>query len=110
VRGSVRARRLTVVRDNVECPSLSPDGTRIGYKKTVSGAWRFAVLDLATMRDTLLAELQPVDDQLAWLDDQHVLYAKGMDVDVVAADGSGAPRRYLADAGSPTVIAPRAAS
>ena len=58
VRGSVRARRLVVLRGDVECPSLSPDGTRIGYKKTVGSPprWRFYVLDLRTGRDTPLAE------------------------------------------------------
>ena len=68
------------------------------------------MLDLTTMRDTMLAEQQPVDDQLAWLDDQHLLYAKGMDIDVVPADGTGAPRKYIANAGSPTVaVAPATA-
>jgi hypothetical protein len=36
VRGDVRTRRARIIHDNVECPSLSPDGTRIGYKKLVS--------------------------------------------------------------------------
>jgi hypothetical protein len=39
-----------VIHDNVECPSLSPDGTRIGYKRLIDdrGHWGFHVLDLAT--------------------------------------------------------------
>ena len=30
---SVGTRELTVLRENVECPSLSPDGTKVAYKK-----------------------------------------------------------------------------
>lgn len=37
VRGDLRARTLTTVHPNVECPSLSPDGTRVAYKKRVKG-------------------------------------------------------------------------
>ena len=59
VRGDVRrGPRVTVLRENVECPSLSPDGTRIAFKKRVGGRgmWRLHVLDLATLRETPLAE------------------------------------------------------
>jgi outer membrane protein assembly factor BamB len=110
VRGDVRTRRARIIHDNVECPSLSPDGTRIGYKKLVSAGagspkiWRFTVLDLATMRETELAEPAPRDDQLEWLDDDHVLYANGEEIWTVPADGSGAPERYLAAADSPAVV------
>jgi hypothetical protein len=110
VRGDVRTRRARIIHDNVECPSLSPDGTRIGYKKLVSAGsgspkiWRFTVLDLATMRETQLAEPAPRDDQLEWLDDDHVLYANGEEIWTVPADGSGAPKRYLAAADSPAVV------
>ncbi|MFP3570759.1 hypothetical protein, partial [Paraburkholderia sp. SIMBA_030] len=38
VRGSLSGRTLTAVHDNVECPSISPDGTRIAYKKNVGGS------------------------------------------------------------------------
>jgi hypothetical protein len=110
VRGDIRTRRARIIHDNVECPSLSPDGTRIGYKKLVSAGsgspkiWRFTVLDLATMRETQLAEPAPRDDQLEWLDDDHVLYANGEEIWTVPADGSGAPERYLAAADSPAVV------
>ncbi len=106
VEGDVRARTLRVRHENVECPSLSPDGTRIAYRKLVgdAGAWRLHVLDLATMRETPLAETRPIDDQVEWLDDRQVLYGVDGGVWSALADGSGAPRRLLADALSPAVL------
>ena len=79
IKGSVSGRTAEVIHDNVECPSLSPDGTRIGYKKLVGdeGKWRFHVLDLATGADVALAETRSVDDQLEWLDDRNLLYHAG---------------------------------
>ena len=52
VHGSVRARAVEVIHDNVECPSLSPDGTRIAYKRRDGKPWhwRLHVLDLAHRR------------------------------------------------------------
>ena len=84
-----------MIHENVECPSLSPDGTRIAYKHRtgVEDARRggSTVLDLATMRETPLAETRSVDDQAEWLDDDHVLYGVDGAVYAVPADGSGEP-------------------
>jgi hypothetical protein len=107
VKGSVSSRTGRVIHDNVECPSLSPDGTRIGYKRLVGEkgqTWRLHVLDLASGADVALAETRSVDDQLEWLDDRNLLYHAGDDIWTVPADGSGAPRRYLAHADSPAVV------
>jgi hypothetical protein len=107
VRGSIRDRSMRTLHENVECPSLSPDGTRIAYKKRVGSGnlpWRLTVLDLATMRETPLSERAGMDDQAEWLDDRHVLYGFDGDVRVVAADGSGTPRRLRAGADSPAVV------
>ena len=106
IKGSISQRTASVIRDNVECPSLSPDGTRIGYKKLIDdkGHWRLHVLDLATGSDVALAETRSVDDQLEWRDDKSLLYQFGDDVWTVPADGSGAPKLYIKHAGSPAVV------
>ena len=62
------------------------------------------MLDLATMRETPLAETRSVDDQAEWLDDDRVLYGIDGEVWVVSADGTGKPSRYMAEADSPAVV------
>jgi dipeptidyl aminopeptidase/acylaminoacyl peptidase len=103
IEGSVSGRSARILHENVECPSLSPDGTRIAFKKRLGEAWRLSVLDLATMRETPLGETRSVDDQAEWLDDDTVLYGLTGDVWQVRADGSGSPKLYLEDALSPAV-------
>ncbi|MBP2703758.1 hypothetical protein JOL79_08070 [Microbispora sp. RL4-1S] len=113
VRGDVAARTLTTVRPNVECPSLSPDGTRLVFKKRVAGLspdapWRLYALDLRTMRETPLAESRSVDDQVVWADGDRVLYGLagdfGDDLWSVPADGTGAPARVALAALNPAFV------
>jgi hypothetical protein len=112
VQGDIASRKLTVLRENVECPSLSPDGTRLAFKKlTSTGTWQLTVLDLATMQETPLAERESIDDQAEWLDNERVLYQKAdhtparrLSVFVVPTDGSGQPEIFLPKAESPAVV------
>jgi hypothetical protein len=107
VKGSVTARTMETLHQNVECPSLSPDGTRIGYKRLTEGLvgqWRLHVLDLATMAETPLAETRNIDDQVEWLDNETLLYADGESIWSVPADGSGSPSLLIADGLSPAVV------
>ena len=119
VEGRVSTRRADVLIEGVECPSLSPDQTRIAFKKRVplgmGFGWRLHVLDLRSREATPLAELRSVDDQAEWLDDATVLYAMPdrsaptplvTDVWRVPADGGGAPERLLKGASSPAVLQP----
>jgi archaellum component FlaF (FlaF/FlaG flagellin family) len=106
VEADVRARRMRVLHEGVECPSLSPDETRVAFKKrTTEREWRLHVLDLRTLKETELAEEQSVDDQVEWLDDGQILYGRDGAVWVVQADGRGEPRVFLPNALSPAVIA-----
>jgi hypothetical protein len=104
VHGRVSDRKLEVLHDNVECPSLSPDGTRIAYKRRDGKPWhwRLHVLDLRTGADVAVSERRPIDDQAEWLDNRRLLYGIGVDVWVAPADGSGSPQRFLANAASPS--------
>lgn len=111
---NLATRRADVLRDGVECPSLSPDGTRIAFKLKTStnGAdlptWQPAVLDLQTLKEVPLAEARSVDDQIEWLDDSTVVYAVDTGIGApsiysVPADGSGQPALFVADADSPSI-------
>lgn len=112
VKGSISRRSVTTLAANVECPSLSPDETRVAYKKRVqrgAALWREHVLDLRTLREQPLAEKRSVDDQALWLDDRTLAYALPADGSVdttdvwtVPADGSGTPRLLAPAASSPT--------
>jgi hypothetical protein len=107
IEGSIEKRSATVVHENVECPSLSPDGTRVAYKQATgsrSRSWRLSVLDLETMQETELADMRSVDDQAEWLNDDELVYAVGDDLWAIAADGGGRPRRFEPGAGSPAVV------
>jgi hypothetical protein len=113
--GSLSARTLTAVQADAECPSVSPDGTRVVYKKRGAlppGHWRLTAYDVATGRETPLAEVRSVDDQVDWLDSGHVVYglpregtaAASADVWTVPADGSGSPAVLIHNAWSPSVV------
>jgi hypothetical protein len=106
VEGELRQRTMRVLRDRVECPSLSPDGTRIAYKSRIGdeNRWRLKVLDLATLRAHPVAERRSIDDQVEWLDDQTLVYSDGIDLYTVPASGAGPPRLVLRDASSPVAL------
>ncbi|MGW4381446.1 hypothetical protein [Kitasatospora sp. NPDC004531] len=115
VQGDLRAWSAHALRENVECPSLSPDGTRIAFKKRVSPGpadpWRLYVLDLADLREHPVAEARSVDDQAVWLDAATLGYAlpaqdggHATDLWSVPADGTGRPHLLATGASSPVTL------
>lgn len=114
VHGDMAAGRMDVLRENAECPSISPDNTRLVFKDRTNDnplTWRLAVLDLASMSESWVpGESRSVDDQVEWLDDNHILYAvpgtdaNTSDVWEATLDGSAPPEVFVKGASSPAVV------
>lgn len=115
VEGDLQSQRMTVLRENAACPSVSPDGTRVVYKQhdEATGDNPLVMLDLRTGVIVPLGETRPVDDQVSWLDDETVVYAVGqgsssfVNFDLWSASvvEGGRPRLLVSDAASPSVVA-----
>jgi Tol biopolymer transport system component len=112
VRGDVAKRRVDVVAEDVECPSLSPDERRIAFKRRENqqlSSWRLHVIDLATRQTSRIeAATNYVDDQVEWLDDEHVLFALPhmgtADIWVAPIAGAGRAQIFVHDGESPIVV------
>jgi dipeptidyl aminopeptidase/acylaminoacyl peptidase len=116
IKGKLSDGSAKVVDEGIECPSLSPDGTRIAYKKRIGDVldvqWRLHVRDLATGDDVELTETRSVDDQVEWFDDATVLFGLPKSQSgtaetntwTVPADGSGKPELLVPRAWSPSVL------
>lgn len=111
IEGDIDAREARVLRTGVECPSLSPDNTKLVYKdlKHDWGFWQLRVYNLQTGEDTpLTSETRSVDDQVDWLDNDHVLYhitgEYGAVVVVLNTNGIEAPRTLRRYSYSPAVV------
>ncbi|WP_020668526.1 TolB family protein [Amycolatopsis nigrescens] len=112
VRGDLVTRTVTGLRQNAECPSLSPDGSKVAYKKRLNrlGQWQLAVLDLGSGEERLLPDTTGIDDQAAWLDEHTLAYGAQLRgrqksaVFFVPADGSAGGRLVLPDAASPAPV------
>ncbi|WP_431878076.1 hypothetical protein [Amycolatopsis sacchari] len=112
VKGDLVTKTLHDVHQDAECPSLSPDGSRIAYKKRVSrlGPWQVAVLDLRTNTERILPGTTGIDDQSVWLDDNTLAYARtpqnGEKTSIlsVPADGSAPPVVLIPNASSPVPL------
>jgi hypothetical protein len=113
VRCDLAKHAAEVIYEWVECPSLSPDNTRIAFKKRIGfvggpAIWRISLLDLRTLTATPLGETRSVDDQVEWLDNDHILYALSesdkRNIWALPLDPNGSPRLWLAGASSPAVV------
>ncbi len=110
IKGQISTKRAEIVIDGVECPSISPDGTKIVFKKYIAPAsWKLAVLDLKTLRQIPLTSESSIDDQAEWLDDKHVLYGLSdkktgvRNIMITTSDGKGVPEVFIPNAFSPAV-------
>lgn len=115
VKGSISSRLMTSVRQNAECPSLSPDGSKVAYKKRKAKPgpvhWDIAVLDLKSMQETVIPLEHGFDDQLEWLDEVTLLFGSprtdtpgDSDVYSVRATADAEPELLIEHAWSPSVV------
>ena len=77
VEGDIPRRHISVRGRDVECPSLSPDGQRIVFKRATKGTsgWRLWALDLKSGEEwPITDENRHIDDQAEWLDNERILY------------------------------------
>jgi len=105
IRGDLLTRRASVIASNVECPSLSPDDSKIAFKQRQPGpgvTWRLSVLDLATGKVHHLAETRSVDDQVEWLNDITIIYGVLADQSIASLNPLSAATPSIAN-GAPLV-------
>ena len=114
IEGQISTRNARVLMENVECPSLSPDNTRIAFKQRINSdtrQWQLMVLDLSSMTESPVpGEARSIDDQVEWLDDSHILYATqeegslATDIWEASLDSSEQPHIFVHQALSPAVV------
>jgi hypothetical protein len=116
--GDATKRTVRVLRPNGECPSLSPNQRRLAFKirGPNRGGFLLRVLELESGEERAVSTAgKSVDDQVEWLDDDHLLYGylddKGLPRDamnvwvtsVVPGDATP-PRPFIRGASSPVVV------
>lgn len=112
VKGDIAAREMTALQSNAECPSVSPDRSKVAYKRLgADDEWSVAVLDVASGEETLLPATAGLDDQVTWLDDETLLYglpregSPGVsDIWRVGIGDGSTPESYIENAWSPAVV------
>ncbi|MCJ1705815.1 hypothetical protein [Rathayibacter sp. VKM Ac-2926] len=108
---------MTAIHDTAECPSISPDETRVAYKKDVEHGvpnWRISILDRSSGDETMLPKERSVDNQVVLLHDGTLLHglpregaASDTDVWSIAADVSGDAKLLFGHAWPPPVVRPK---
>jgi hypothetical protein len=74
--GDMVTQQIKILHPNVECPSYSPDGQLIAFKKRKDATtWSPAILELRTFKEIVFNQLnESVDDQIDWLDANTLIY------------------------------------
>jgi hypothetical protein len=108
----VDTREARVLMQGAECPSLSPDQSRIAFKKRLGGSggwWQLSLYDVSTHGVRALAgDTESVDDQVEWFDASSLIYfrpnADGNIVWRLLVDGGAAPQPFVREGFSPVVV------
>jgi hypothetical protein len=111
IEGEVDTRQARVLMQGAECPSLSPDHSRIAFKKRLGGSggwWQLSLYDVGTHAVRALSgDSESVDDQVEWLDASNLLYfrptADGNIIWRLGTEG-GAPQPFVREGFSPAVV------
>lgn len=112
--GSLTEKTMRAVVENAECPSLSPDGKLIAYKKrradSVPAHWDIAVYDVAKRTEQLYPLDSGFDDQLEWQDQDTLIFGQPReeapgDADIFSLDlvPGALPKLFIEHAWSPSV-------
>ena len=112
IEGNVDAREGKVLIQGAECPSLSPDRTRIAFKKRLGGTggwWQLSLFDLASHAVSALSgDTESVDDQVEWLDAANLLYfrpvTEGNIIWRLPVDTGEKPQPFVHEGFSPAVV------
>lgn len=112
IEGDVDARTAQVLLQGAECPSLSPDQTRIAFKKRLGGAggwWQLSLYDRSTRAvRALTGETDSVDDQVEWLDAANLIYFRPtVDGNIIwrlPVDTGDKPQPFVHEGYSPAVV------
>jgi hypothetical protein len=112
IEGDVAARTARVVMQGAECPSLSPDNTRIAFKKRVGGPhgwWQLSLFDVSTRAVRALGgDTESVDDQVEWLDTTNLIYFRptpgGNIIWRLRTDVDDRPQPFVQAGFSPAVV------
>jgi hypothetical protein len=112
IEGQVDTREARVLMQGAECPSLSPDQSRIAFKKRLGGSggwWQLSLYDVSSHGvRPLSGDTESVDDQVEWLDASSLIYfrpnADGNIVWRLEVDGGTPPQPFVREGFSPVVV------
>ena len=112
IEGDVDARTARVLMQGGECPSLSPDLTRIAFKKRRGGShgsWQLSLFERSTRAvRTLSGDTESVDDQVEWLDAGTLIYFRptsdGNIIWRLPVAAGHPPRPFVREGFSPAVV------